>query len=30
MRFADIKGNDDVKAALVGMADSGSPRYAFL
>ncbi|MCX4333404.1 MAG: DNA polymerase III subunit delta [Bacteroidales bacterium] len=30
MRFADIKGNDDVKAALVGMADSGRIAHAML
>ena len=30
MRFADIPGNDDVKRALRGMADSGRVAHAML
>ena len=30
MRFADIPGNDDVKRALSGMADSGRVAHAML
>ena len=30
MRFADIKGNDDIKKALVSMADTGRVAHAML
>lgn len=30
MRFADIRGNEDIKRALVGMADSGRIPHALL